>query len=89
MGTNEDSLTSYVELCTKELNKAELKHSVSPMGSIVEGSLDECMNVLHQSALVCLRRSPRVIVDIKLDVRPGRTNRLHKKMSRIAGTITS
>jgi uncharacterized protein YqgV (UPF0045/DUF77 family) len=60
-----------------------MPHEAHPMGTVVEGTVDECLDLLREILDKSLSRSPRVILNAKLDVRPGEYNRLEKKRKRI------
>ncbi len=48
VGTETPSLSRYVAECAKVLDEAGLNHILTPMGSVLEGSLDEILEVLKK-----------------------------------------
>jgi len=58
-------------------------HRTDAMFTTLEGDWDECMAVIKECSEVLLRRSPRVSLVIKADLRPGRTGELDGKVERL------
>lgn len=83
IGTAESSMSTYVASSAHILKESELRYEVHAMGTVVEGTLDEAFDALKQCIRAGLKRSPRLIVHAKADVRPGVENRLHQKNRRI------
>ena len=48
VGTETPSLSQYVAECVRVLNEAGLKHTLTPMGSVLEGPLDEILAVVKK-----------------------------------------
>jgi uncharacterized protein (TIGR00106 family) len=46
VGTETPSLSQYVAECVRVLNEAELKHTLTPMGSVLEGPLEEILQIV-------------------------------------------
>lgn len=87
IGTSESSMSTYVATCAHILKDSELRHEVHSMGTVMEGSLEECFDVLKECIRRSLRRAPRLIVNMKADVRPGFSNRMHQKNRRITEVL--
>lgn len=83
LGTVEDHLSRYVAACVHVVNKFDVRYEVHPMGTVIEGPLSQCLEIVRQAALECLKMSPRVIVHVRADTKPGFENRLHTKTSKI------
>lgn len=58
-------------------------HRTDAMFTTLEGNWDECMAVIKECSEVLLRRSPRVSLVIKADLRPDRTGELDGKVERL------
>ena len=48
VGTETPSLSRYVAECARVLDEAGLKHTLTPMGSVLEGPLDEILQVVKK-----------------------------------------
>jgi len=83
IGTEEESMASYVGVCARIIKNHDLNHEIHAMGTVMEGSVNECFDAVKDCIEACLRRAPRIMVNIRADVRPGAENRLHKKKHRI------
>ena len=45
LGTKTPSLSRYVAECARVLDESGIKHTLTPMGSVLEGPLDEILEV--------------------------------------------
>ncbi|KAL6059990.1 hypothetical protein QOT17_013851 [Balamuthia mandrillaris] len=84
-GTDETSLSSYINSSVSIVHKRGLRHEVHSMGTVVEGSLDQCFEVIREVVEKCVRKgAPRLVLNFRADVSPGMSgNRLHNKQRRI------
>ena len=48
VGTETPSLSKYVAECARVLDEAGLKHTLTPMGSILEGPLEEVLKIVQK-----------------------------------------
>jgi len=54
------------------------------MGTVVEGSIEDCLEAIRQAAEKSLSaHTPRVIVQATLDIRPGEFGRFDRKRKKI------
>lgn len=84
MGTTEMSLSSYVGVSNRIVMDRGLRHEVHPMGTVCEGTLDQCVDALKEVINKSLHRAPRIIASVHFDVRPeDQGDRLSKKWARI------
>ena len=58
------------------------------MGTVCEGNLDQCLNVIREVLAASLTQAPRAVMNIKLDVRPGVTERLSKKAKKLHSILS-
>jgi uncharacterized protein YqgV (UPF0045/DUF77 family) len=58
------------------------------MGTIVEGPLHECFDAVSQCVDAALKKSPRVIINIRGDVEPGNQNTIHSKNAKISAMMS-
>jgi len=83
IGQDELSIARYVAMTSDVCTERHLKHEVTPMGTVVDGSLEECLEAVRESTEKVLSQAPRVIVSVTLDVRPGEFGRLDRKRTKI------
>jgi len=72
LGTGEPGLSRFVAECVRVLRERGVRHALTPMGTVIEGTLDEVLDavrLLHQVpfALGALRVSTRVTLDERRD----------------------
>jgi uncharacterized protein (TIGR00106 family) len=72
VGTPTPSLSRYVAECARVLDEAGLKHTLTPMGSVLEGPLDEILEILkkvHEIPFTqgVMRVSTRLTIDDRRD----------------------
>jgi uncharacterized protein YqgV (UPF0045/DUF77 family) len=53
------------------------------MGTVVEGSLDECFDLIKVCIRDVLKDNARVTASVKVDVRPGKRGRIRSKVEAI------
>ena len=46
VGTETPSLSRYVAECVRVLNESGVKHTLTPMGSVLEGPLEEILQIV-------------------------------------------
>lgn len=59
------------------------------MGTIAEGSLEECLNLIKICIRDLLKDCPRVTVAIKIDVQPGKRGRIRSKVEAVKKLLRS
>jgi len=72
LGTETPSLSRYVAECAKVLNASGVKHTLTPMGSVLEGSLEEILQIVREVHEIpfsqgVLRVSTRLTIDDRRD----------------------
>ena len=72
VGTQTPSLSRYVAECARVLDEAGLKHTLTPMGSVLEGPLEEILEVVakvHEIPFTqgVMRVSTRLTIDDRRD----------------------
>jgi uncharacterized protein (TIGR00106 family) len=78
-----DSVSPYVARCVKRIEASGLQHELHSMGTIVEGSLDECFDLIKTCIREVSKDSSRVTASIKLDLRPGKRGRIQSKVESV------
>jgi len=87
VGNDELTTSKYVADTSTSCSKLALKHMVSPTGTIVEGSIDDCLQAIKETAEKSLHRTPRIILQATLDIRPGEFGRFDRKRAKIREVI--
>ena len=64
-----ESLSHYVAECVKVVQASGLDHELTPMGTIVQGDMEEVLAVIMSCHQKVLSMSGRVVTDIKIDDR--------------------
>ena len=64
-----ESLSDYVAECVKVVQASGLDHELTPMGTIVQGDMEEVMKVIMSCHQKVLSMSNRVVTDIRIDDR--------------------
>jgi len=72
VGTPTPSLSRYVAECARVLDEAGLKHTLTPMGSVLEGPLEEILEVVRKVHEIpfsqgVMRVSTRLTIDDRRD----------------------
>ena len=72
IGTETPSLSRYVAECVRVLDESGVKHILTPMGSVLEGPLDEILRVVREVHEIpfsqgVLRVSTRLTIDDRRD----------------------
>lgn len=78
-----DELSGYVARVVKVIQNSGLKYHTSSMFTEIEGEWDDVMQVVKEATQILTSEGIRTEVIIKADIRPGFTNTLEGKMSRL------
>ncbi|MBI5345477.1 MAG: MTH1187 family thiamine-binding protein [Deltaproteobacteria bacterium] len=80
IGTGE-SMGEAIAGVMKIVAESGLPYRANAMGTIVEGEWDEIMGLVRKCQDAVLKKAPRALTNIALDVRPGKPNdRLTEKL---------
>ncbi len=91
LGTADPSVSRYVAGCLQILRESGLSHQLTPMGTVIEGELDEILRVIrrmHESpfAAGALRVSTLIKIDDRRDREThsmaGKVASVEKKLGR-------
>jgi uncharacterized protein (TIGR00106 family) len=74
------SLSKYVARSLKLIDESGLAYRINPMGTVVEGSWDEVMELIKSCHHAILEDTQRVSCTIKIDDRKGITKALDSKI---------
>ena len=84
LGTESKGVSEYVAACVDVVAVSGLSYQLTPMGTIIEGSIDEIMPVLRMMHEVPFSKgAPRVSTLIKID------DRRDKEGHNMAGKVAS
>jgi uncharacterized protein (TIGR00106 family) len=81
------SLSKYVARSIKLIDESGLPYRMNPMGTVVEGSWDEIMELIKKCHMAILKDSERVSTTIKIDDRKGVKNALDSKIKSVEEKI--
>jgi len=90
LGTGSPSLSKYVAACAKVLNESGVNHTLTPMGSVIEGTLDEILEVIRKVHSVpfaegAQRVSTRIVIDERRDKDVTGKDKIASVQSKLAG----
>lgn len=84
LGTGSTSLSKYIADCVKEIEKSGIKHTLTPFGSVLEGSLDEIFEVIKKIHEVPFKHGVmRVATLINIDDRRDKKASSEQKMKSV------
>lgn len=70
LGTESPSVGRYLEPVIEVIEKSGLKYMVCPMGTVVEGSVDEILELVKKCHEAILKAgAKRVVISLKIDDR--------------------
>jgi len=73
-------LNEYVAECVRIVDQSGLKYQLTPMATIVEGELDDVMEVVKACHRKVREMSHRVVTTVELDDRAGARNAMEEKV---------
>lgn len=78
-----ESVSSYVAECVRIIDASGLDYELHSMGTIVEGELEEVLDLMRQCIEAVARHSDRVTCAAKLDYRRGHSGRIQGKVQSV------
>ena len=84
-----ESVSLYVSKVIKMIRGLDIKHQLTPMGTIIETeTLKEALNVIEKSYDILKKENAqRVYISTNIDIRVGKNNRLEQKIKSINDKI--
>lgn len=68
----EGEMRPYVDSALQEIRNAGLKHEVGPVGTTVEGEIDQVLDAIKNAHQAVLNRgADRVVTEIRIDEKRG------------------
>jgi uncharacterized protein (TIGR00106 family) len=78
-----ESVSQYVARSLDLVDKSGLAYQLHAMGTIVEGELDEVLDLMRRCIEAVAADCPRVTCTAKLDYRQGHEGRLQSKVASV------
>jgi uncharacterized protein (TIGR00106 family) len=78
-----DSVSRYVAECVELIDQSGLDYDLHAMGTIVEGELDQVLDLMRRCVEQVARHSDRVTCAAKLDFRRGPGGRIKSKVASV------
>lgn len=77
------SVGDHVAKSLEIIDRSGVPYELHAMGTILEGDWDRCMDVVKECYEKMSEASDRVSVDIRVDARKGKENRLGEKVKSV------
>ncbi|MBN2828996.1 MAG: MTH1187 family thiamine-binding protein [Candidatus Cloacimonetes bacterium] len=78
------SLSPFVaEVCKIIKDDPNIKHMLTPMGSIVEGNFDDVMSLVDRIFKAVAPERERIGITVKMDYRRSKKDRIHGKVASV------
>jgi uncharacterized protein (TIGR00106 family) len=77
------SLSPLVARVLQIVAKSGIRYKANPMGTVLEGSWEEVMDVIKRCHDEVMKDAERAVTSIKLDDRKGKNERLEKKLGSV------
>lgn len=81
------SVSPYVAKVINEIDKSGILYQLTPMGTIIEGSFEQVMDVITKCFKVLEPDCDRVYSSIKLDYRKTEQSRMNSKTDKIQSIL--
>ena len=78
-----ESVSRYVAECVELVDQSGLAYELHAMGTIVEGELDQVLDLMRRCIEQTATHSDRVTCAAKLDYRRGQSGRLTSKVASV------
>ena len=86
-GRADDSVSDAVAAAVKIVRDSGLPHRTSSMFTELEGTWDECFDVVKRATEAVLPFGSRVSLVLKADIRPGYEGEIDSKLERLEAAI--
>ncbi|ACB83751.1 MTH1187 family thiamine-binding protein [Natranaerobius thermophilus] len=90
LGTGSPSISPYVADCHQILeSQSKVNYKLTPMGTILEGDLNDCLDIVKQMHQVPFdSEAQRVVTNIKIDDRRDKTASMNQKVSSVTSKMS-
>ncbi len=82
-----ESVSKYVARSLDVIDKSGLEYKLNPMGTVIEGEIDELLDVVKQCFSVMQNDCNRIITTMKLDYRKGKSGRIASKIESVESKL--
>jgi uncharacterized protein (TIGR00106 family) len=82
-----ESVSAYVASCLEIVERSGLEYQLHAMGTLVEGELDQVLEVMRRCIEATAADCDRVTCSAKLDFRRGHSGRLHGKVASVESKL--
>ena len=82
-----ESVSPYVAECVRIIDESGLDYELHAMGTIVEGELNEVLDLMRRCIEQVAQHSDRVTCAAKLDFRRGHSGRIKSKVQSVEDKI--
>jgi len=82
-----ESVSAYVSQVINEIDKSGLNYKLTPMGTVLEGSWDEVMDLISRCFKILEPQSNRIYSVIKIDYRKTDKSRMASKVEKIESIL--
>lgn len=82
-----EHLSKYVAGAVALVHDSDLPYQLTPMGTIIEGEWDECMDLIDRCRRSILKECPRVAIKIWLDDKAGVTDSMRHKVDAVQSIL--
>lgn len=78
-----EELSTYVAQAIKVIRESGLPNQTNAMSTIIEGDLSQVMQTVEKATRVLAEQGYRTGVTLKLDIRQGKRDQIHRKVELI------
>ena len=78
-----ESVSQYVARSLEIIDKSGLPYRLNPMGTVVEGTIDQVLKVVKECHERMSRDCGRISTSIKMDFRRGKSGRIESKVKSV------
>jgi len=88
IGTGDTSLSAYVADCLRVLKKEKVRYELSPMGTNIEGNLEDLIRIALKMHQVPFKKgAQRVVTTLKIDDRRDKKGTLEGKKKAVQSKL--
>lgn len=79
-----ESMGDEIAKVLKLVDQSGVPYKANAMGTIIEGSWDDCMNLIKKCHEEVMKSAPRLVSSIQIDLRPSKPlDRLDEKLKSV------
>ena len=85
LGTGSASVSSYVAKALEVIKESGLKYELTPMATVVEGSVEEILKLVGDVHRAVMEEAVRVVTSLKIDDRRDKPLTMEGKVRAVEG----